>query len=234
MGCGILNLITTFAYGERYNYDVSSNVQFTQRELDAAFTLIRPELNRLVLQGQEFQVYPAPALKFFGVHEAHIAFDMGEIVNIVGLQFNQLRSKKFVVRFMDQGLELRVLLEDQKQALKSKLGTLSIEGTTLVGIFSFKENARRQPRLALKTVRIEGAFSGTGLLKPKIISKNLIKVLGSVLQKYLGDLVANEKVQDSIYQGLLGWGKFYSGEETQVIVPSTLKMNDEGIYYQVN
>ncbi len=57
-------------------------IQFTDKELQASYTLVRPELSQIEFHGQKGKFDPAPAIKFFCVDQQEIDNDLSGIGNI--------------------------------------------------------------------------------------------------------------------------------------------------------
>ncbi len=213
-------------------------VQFTNKELSAAFVLVRPELNTLELNGQSGTFTPSPALKFVGVDEQNFQINFGALINLVDVEFNHVRSKELSVNFKNGSFEITVPVEDQAKAIQSKLGSISLSGVSVTAVLGWMTDSSGSPRLTVTSTRFNGNLSGTGVLKPVWILNQLKSLLTKTLSKVMSQILAQSPVQDSVVKGLLGWAKFYTGIEYHSLTPgSTHFFNDgasSGLEYQVS
>ena len=200
-----------------------TEVKFTSRELDAAYVLVRPELNMIELDGRSGRFSPAPALRFFGLQEQRFEIDFNSIIDLADLRFNQLRARSPEVRFTGSSLELSISVDDQDKVLKSRLGTVSIQGVSIVAVLGWHTYQDGSQALVLQQARFNGVVKGTGLLKSQWILEKLkglfVKLLGDQVRQILSRAV----VQQSIHDGLLSWARFYTGETGQSVVPTSLR-----------
>ncbi len=211
----------------------ADTIVFTGKELDAAFTLTRPELNSIVLQGKGGTFDPSPSFQFLGIDPIQFDIDLGFIGDFVNLKFNQVRSKPFQVQFQDQGLLLSVPFQDQSKAIQCNLGSISLKGVTLMAVLGVKTTSQGQT-LVIKNVLLNGQISGTGVLKGKLVLKKTKELLVQVLTKQINKILAKESTQTQIQSGLLTWSKFYNGKNYQRINPNTLTIDETGIRYDVD
>lgn len=226
----LLILFTTTVYAQE-------TVRFSSKELDAAFVLMRPELNSIELDGKKGVFEPAPSLKYLGVEREEFIVDLGFIANVADLRFNHLKAKLPQVSFEEGAFRITVPLEDQTKAIQSALGSISLKGVDLVAVLGWKTLTSGQQELVVISTQMKGTLAGSGVLRSSFVlgktRELLMKVVGNLVRK----LLAKEKVQTGLGAGLVTWSRFYSGTEYQSIVPGSLQFFNEGrvggIQYQV-
>lgn len=206
-------------------------VLFSERELDAAFTLMRPELIQVDITGRSGTVVPAPGLKYLGMNTVHFDMNLNFIANIVDLKFSHVRNKPFQVQFQDRGFQISVPVEDQDKAIQSTLGSISFKGVTLLGIIDVITNQRGEQKFALKDVVVSGQFKGTGLLKGKLVLDKLKQLLAKTLTDQLNRLLDSDKTQETLFSGLLSWSRFYTGDELSSLVEGSVRVDRSGIHF---
>ncbi len=214
-----------------------TDIQFTNMELGAAYTLVRPELNTIELNGRTGTFTPAPALRFFGLGVQKFDVNFSEVINLVDLQFNHLKAKTPTIQFNNGSLELNVALNDQDQVLQSRLGSLSINGVALVAVLGWEAQADGTQKLSILKTRFNGDMTGTGLLKPPFILGKVRSYLLKLLTQQVQTVLDRPFVQESIQNGLISWAKFYTGEQYHSITPNSIRFFDDalvaGISYKV-
>jgi len=199
-----------------------TKVRFTDRELKAAYVLVRPELNSIEVNGRSGTFSPAPALRFFGLGDLHFQFNFNDIVNLVDLEFNHLKAKTPQIQFTNGALELTVPLYDQNKVLQSKLGSISISDVSMIAVLGWQEQSDGSQRLVIRKTRFNGDMKGTGLLKPEFILMKVKGYLLKVLTDQVKTIINAPAVQESITQGLFTWAKFTTGSEQRMILPKSL------------
>ncbi len=200
-----------------------TEVRFTSRELDAAYVLVRPELNVIELDGRSGVFSPAPALRFFGLHDQRFEIDFNSIIDLVDLRFNHLRARSPEVKFTGQSLELSLSVDDQEKVLKSRLGAVSIEGVSLVAVLNWQTYQDGSQSLVLQGVRFNGVLKGTGLLKSTWVLEKLKGLFVKTMSDQIRQILKRPLVQDSILDGLLSWAKFYTGEGGWNLNPGSIR-----------
>jgi hypothetical protein len=205
----------------------SNEIRFTSRELDAAYVLVRPELNVLEVNGKSGRFTPAPALRFFGFEEQRFEIDFNSIADLADLRFNQLRARAPELKFTEQALELRIPIDNQEKVLKSRLGTISIDGVALVAQVGFVSHPNGNQSMALLGARLDGNLRGTGLLKSQWILGKVRELLVKTLNQQVRQILSRPFLQESVLIGLETWSRFYTGIPNRLIVPGTIRFFKE-------
>ncbi len=200
-----------------------TEVRFTSRELDAVYVLLRPELNFVELDGRSGKFSPAPALRFFGLHEQRFDLDFNSIIDLADLRFNRLKARSPEVRFTGDSLEISISVDDQDQVLKSRLGAVSIRGVSIVAGLGWHTYADGSQAMVLRYTRFDGSAQGTGLLKPKWVIEKLKGLFMKTMRDQVSQILARAFVQQSIHDGLLSWSRFYTGNEGQSLSPRSIR-----------
>jgi hypothetical protein len=205
-----------------------TTVQFTNEELNAAFVLIRPELNQIVVNGRTGTYTPSPALKFFGITDQTFQIDFSGIITLADIEFNQLKAKTPQIQFNNNDLQLTIPLNDQVAVVRSDLGTISIQGASLTANIGWETEDSGVQNLVVESVSFSGNMTGTGVLNPPFILNGVKKLMVKYLSQELSTLLSGSVVQDSVQNGLLQWAKFYTGTVYQDVVPSSVEFFKNG------
>jgi len=211
----------------------SSEVRFTPKELKAGFVLLRPELNSIELNGRKGVFTPAPALRFFGIEDQIFEINFNSLIDLIDLEFNHLKAKVPEVRFVDGALELSIPLFDQETVLQSRLGSISIQGVSLVAILGWQGTSDGHQELVLTHARFNGDLKGTGILRSDYILMKTKKFLLHLLSKQVRVILQSPAVQDSVGRGLQTWARFTLGFQTHEVIPGSIGFDQEGIHYRV-
>ena len=210
-----------------------TDVRFTSRELDAAFVLMRPELNSIELDGQEGVFDPAPSLKYLGVDHETFDIDLGWIANIADLSFHHLKANMPEVRFQSGALQIVIPIADQQKAVQSRLGAISFKNVQLTANLGWRNRTDGSQALALVSTRFDGQLSGTGILRSSLILRKTKELAMKVLTTQVQKMISKPQVQDAIQTGFLNWAKFYTGTEYREIRAGSIQFFENGIDYQV-
>jgi hypothetical protein len=212
----------------------ADTVQFTNKELGAIFTLMRPELNSIELNGRKAFFNPSPSIRYLGVEASEIPLDLTVIANIVDLEFNHIKAKTPEVKFANGMLELKVPVEDQDRGIQSYLGSISFKNVSLRAQVGWKTNTDGTQELVLIKTIFDGNLKGTGVLRSNFILSKTRDLCMFLLSKAMKKFFVTEKFQSSIASGLVEYGKFYSGHEVKELEAGSIHFYDEGIKYNVN
>jgi hypothetical protein len=211
----------------------ASEVRFSNRELEAGFVLLRPELNVIEVNGLTGHFTPAPALRFFGLEDQTFEINFSPLVYLVDLEFNHLKAKVPEVSFSDGLLELRIPLHDRERVLQSRLGSISIAGGELIAELSWKTFSNGRQEIELKHARFNGDMKGTGVLRPQYILMKTRQFLVHLLSRQVRQILKNPQVHESIESGLKTWARFTLGNTPHGVIDGTLRFERDGLRYQV-
>jgi hypothetical protein len=213
-----------------------TQVQFTNKELAAAFVLIRPELNSIEMNDRTGVFTPSPALRFFGLGDPQFDID-SSAVQLADIEFDHLKSKPPSVSFEAGALVLNVPLEDKIHAIHSRLGSISTVGVVLSANAGWTTLANGTQVLGITSVQMTGRLQGTGALAPNFVLNQVRALVIKILTRLLSQQLASQNIQDQIQKGLLTWSKFYTGVEYHSIVPGSINFystgTDSGLQFQV-
>jgi hypothetical protein len=209
-------------------------VQFTNKELNAVFTLMRPELNSIELQGRSAIFDPSPSLKFLGIEHSEIPLNLTVIANIVDLEFNHLKTKMPILKFQDGSFQLVVPVEDQSRGVQSNLGSISFSNVVLTAQLAWQTRTDGSQELVLQKTSFGGTLKGTGVLRSNYILGKTRELCMTELTKALKKMLDGEKIQNAVSSGLINYGKFYTGIDVESISPGSIQFFSDGIKYDVN
>jgi hypothetical protein len=212
----------------------SQPVEFTEKDLDAVFTLMRPELNSVEVHGRKVIFQPAPAIRYIGIEASETPLDMTVIADIVDLEFDHLKAKTPELKFQDGAFELRIPVQDRVRAIRSRLGTISFEDVSVKAKVGWRTRTDGAQELVLLRTTFEGTLKGTGVLRSAFILRKTRELCMMLLSRSMVKFLATEKFQQSVASGLLEYSKFYTGFESQEVEPGSIGFTDHGIHYQVN
>jgi hypothetical protein len=224
--CAALTLIPSLV-------QAGSEVRFSNRELEAGFVLLRPELNEIEVNGLTGHFTPAPALRFFGLEDQRFEINFSPVIDLVDLEFNHLKAKVPQVRFSDGSLELRIPLHDKEKVLQSRLGSISIQGGELIAELGWKTFSNGRQQIELRHARFNGDMKGTGILRPQYILLKTRQFLVFLLSRQVRQILKNPKVHESIEEGLKTWARFTLGTSPHDVIEGTLRFDRDGLRYQV-
>jgi hypothetical protein len=211
----------------------AESVQFSERDLGAIITIMRPELNSIELDGRKVIFKPAPSIHYLGIEESETPLDMTVIADIVDLEFNHLRAKTPEIRFRDGSLEVSVPVENRTRAVQSALGSISFSDVIIRAKLGWNTRTDGSQELVLKGTVFEGNLKGTGILRSKFILDQTRKLCLILMNQALKKTLASEQIQQSIGTGLVEYAKFYTGAKVRELDPGTIEFYDNGIRYQV-
>jgi hypothetical protein len=230
----VLLLLSSSAYANFV--DESLPIQFTNKELQAAYTLVRPELSQFEFHGEKGKFNPAPAIKFFGVDQQEFDVDLSVIGNILDLRFYHLRAQVPQLRFESGELLIELPMEDNPRAFRSALGSIGCRNAALIAALKWRVSATGDYRLVLTSVKYRGTLIGSGVFRSGLMLRQAKKLLLNVLENQLQKMLNKPEVQSSIMAGLLQWGRAYTGLTYSRILPNTLDFFEangvSGIRYQ--
>jgi hypothetical protein len=207
-------------------------VQFTNRELAAGFVFLRPEMNSISLDGRTGTFTPSPALQYLGIQPETFQLDMSTLGDIADIEFNQLKTKSFDVSFSDHTLKVNVQMEDQAQAVRTRVGAISIQNLGITVSADF-ENFDAGQELTVASSEITGTMTGTGVLHANWILKAVKKLVLKTITNKIKAALETSTTQESLQKGLTSWAKFYDGKSVQEIIPGSIQFTDDGISYEV-
>ena len=214
-----------------------TEIKFSNHELEAASTLMRPELNSVEINGKTGFFTPAPSLKYLKVEPVTFEIDPSFITNLVKLEFNHLKGKTPKVFFNGEAFEFDLPIEDQPKAIESRIGSISFQNVVITSTLAWETQNDGTQVLVLDSANLNGNITGSGLLRSKIILNGIKNLVINALRKQLENLVAKDSVQEAVQTGLLQWSKFYSGEDFKNIIPGSIQFYDagpaSGMSYQV-
>jgi len=203
-------------------------IEFTDRELQAAYTLAHPESSSVRIDGREGVLTPAPALRYFGVPVQRFDVDLKLIADVLDLRFDGLEARDPQVEFDRGRLRLKVPVVDNSRAIRSSLGSIGFKRVVLAAELVWKTNADGSQRLGVGGVKFEGQLAGTGVLSGSLVL-NQVKKLGiQAVSRQLERILERGEIQEKIQTGLVGWSRISTGSELERIVPGTLAFFREG------
>ncbi|MBU6153404.1 MAG: hypothetical protein KGP28_03785 [Bdellovibrionales bacterium] len=211
----------------------ATEVSFTPKELAAGYVLLRPELNSIELHGNKGTFKPSPALRFFGIEDQIFEINFSPIIDLVDLEFNHLRADAPMVRFSNGSLDLIIPLQDQDRALKSRLGSISIQGASLIAQLGWRTHADGVQELELMGTRFEGEMSGSGVLCNDFILRKTKKFLLNLLSRQVRQILKNPMVTESVREGLIAWARFSLGYRPHEVVPASIRIDPKGLHYEI-
>ncbi len=205
-----------------------TEIRFNNAELAAAATLMRPELNSIEIEGRKGVFVPAPSLQFLKVDPVQFEIDPSFITDLVKLEFNHLKADSPKVFFTGQYLQVDIPIQDQRDAIQSRLGSISFSGVVASAQIGWRERDDGNQELYMMTPKLSGNITGTGILDSKLVLNELKKLFMKVLADQVETLLSKENVRDSIQSALLYWAKFYSGINYTAIEPGSIEFYNEG------
>jgi len=214
-----------------------TQIQFTNKELEAAFVLIRPELNSIEVNERTGVYTPSPALRFFGLGDPQFEITSSPSIQLVDIEFDHVKSKPPTVSFESGLFVLNVPVEDKIRAIRSRLGSITTSGVVLTAYLGWTTRADGTQELGITSVQMSGRLRGTGALAPNMVLNQVRSLVLRTLKRVLSKQLAKQDLQDQIQKGLLGWSKFYTGVEYHSIVPGSINFYrnglDSGLQFQV-
>ena len=214
-----------------------TEIRFTNKELAAAFVLIRPELNSIEINGRTGVYTPAPALTFFGVAEQRFEIESSTAIQLVDIEFNHLKAKAPEVGFEAGVFVVNLPIIDQAKAIHTRLGSISFSGASISASLMWKARADGTQELSVASTAFKGTMKGTGALAPTFILNQVKSIMMKTLTNQIRQILAKQDVQDAVQKGLLGWSKFYSGVEYQTVNPGSVSFyrngDESGLVFQV-
>jgi hypothetical protein len=208
-------------------------VRFTPQELEAAYTLLRPELNSIEIDGRTGRFHPAPSLRYFGVDDPRFVIDFNSLIDLIDIEFSRLRAKTPVVRFAEGALELTIPLNDQDRVIRSRLGGLSIRDVSLVGVLQWRTLNNGEQVLELSRARFNGDMKGYGVLKPDFLLQKAKQFLVKILSDQVRAILKKPGMQEQIHQGLVQWAKFTTGTPNPVLERGSIGVSPGGLRFRV-
>lgn len=235
-----------------YSRNLSANafaqkpIEFTNKELDALLVLIKPEKNKIELNGKTLFFTPSPSLLFFGVDEVEEKIDLSFIGNMVDLHFEHLKADVPKINFLTTNeLEVRIPLRDNNFAVKSLLGSIQFKSVSLVATLHWRNGDTAfsntlysdDSGLEIKNVQFQGKITGKGLLAAPLILNKLKRFSEKKMYTALHSFLMKDTIRESILNGLLRYSEFQTGEEAKQISREGVQFfsneNASGIRYQV-
>jgi hypothetical protein len=210
-----------------------TRVEFSRRELEAAYVLIRPELNTLELDGRSGTFIPAPALKYFGFEDMNFEIDLKGAIQLIDVHFNHLRGGMPEVRFREGAFELTLPVKDQEKAIASKAGAISVKNVSLAARLVWRSQATGAQYLALDRVQLNGVLKGTGVFQAEFLLSKTKTFLVTLLARQLERLLAKPELQQAIGDGLMNWARFTLGHPAHGILPGSAEFHDGSLEFQV-
>lgn len=210
------------------------SVQFTNKELGAVYTLMRPELNSIELNGRKLVFNPSPSIRYLGVENTEMPLDLTVIANIVDLEFNHLKAKTPVITIRNGSIEVTVPVEDRVRAVQSNLGSISFKDVALKTTVGWNTRPNGVQELVVLSTVFEGSLKGSGVLSSNFILRKTRDLCVSLLTKALRKFLATEKFQNAVATGLIEYGKFYSGVEVKELSPNSMRFVENALQYEVH
>ncbi len=141
-----------------------------------------------------------------------------------------------LLRFTMGELQVELPMENNSAAFRSALGSIGCRNASLTASLKWKLSSAGVYRLALTSVKFRGTLIGSGVFRSGLLLRQAKKLLLKVLEDQLQEMLNKSAVQTSIQNGLLQWGRAYTGETYTRIVPDTLEFFEvdgvSGIRYQ--
>jgi hypothetical protein len=214
-----------------------TEIQFTNKELSAAFVLVRPELNTLEVNGRTGVYTPSPALRFFGLGDQQFEIESSTLIQLADIEFNHVKSKTPEISFDSGVFTVKLPVEDQVRAIQSRLGSISTVGIALTANLSWQARADGSQELVLASTSMQGVIRGTGALAPNFVLNQVRSLIMKTLTRQIRTILAKQDLQDAIQKGLLAWSKFYTGTEYHSVTPGSVNFfrtaTDSGLQFQV-
>ncbi|NDF15757.1 hypothetical protein EB061_10620 [bacterium] len=208
-------------------------VRFTPVELDAGYTLLRPELNAIEIDGRVGRFNPAPSLRYFGLDDMRFVIDFNTWINLIDLEFSHLRAMTPTVRFVEGAIELTIPLQDQERVIRSKLGGISIRDVSLVGVLQWRTLSNGAQTLELTRARFNGDMRGYGVLRPDFILQKARRFLVKTLSDQVQSILKKPGMQEQIQNGLMQWARFTTGTPNPVIERGSIGVDTGGIHFRL-
>lgn len=230
----IRTLILTIIFSFTSSALALESVQFTNKELGAVFTLMRPELNSIELNARKLIYQPSPSIRYLGVENSETPLDLSIIADIVDLEFNHVKAKTPLITMKNGSFEVAVPVEDRVRGVQSHLGSISFKDVVLKTTVGWKTRTDGTQELVVTKTVFEGSLRGTGVLSSQFILRKTRDLCVHLLTKALKKFLMKEKVQNTVATGLIQYGKFYTGTEVKELVPGSIQFVENGIQYNVN
>jgi hypothetical protein len=181
------------------NASATQTVTLTDRELSAAYTLLKPEQNVLIFEGQEGFFTPSPPLQFLGFQPKSIPVDLKAIGDILDIQFHHFSAQTPEVKFLEGSLLIAIPLGNQVKAIQSRLGAISLNQVSLVAKLKWVKTSSQTQELRLASSQWTGKMSGTGVFKSKLILDATKKLALKTMNRELNKVLSQASTyQDSI------------------------------------
>ncbi len=220
--------IAGLAFSQTY-VQAATEVSFSNRELNASMVLMRPQLNTIEIVGHTGEFEPAPSLKLLGVEHEEFNVDLSWLGDVIGVEFNHLKSGAPSLLFETNGLKLVFPIQDSEHVIRCRLGSISVEGVSLVAMLSWRLNPDGTQDLILSEKDVIGNIYGTGVLRNEFILNRTKIFLMNLLARKVVQILDKPEVQKGIQKGLLGWSRFYLGEDNKTIVRRSLQFYNKGV-----
>jgi hypothetical protein len=223
-------LTSVFLFGATPS-DAATPAHFGRPELDSLLTVMKPNLSSLRLDGDRGVLSPAPSIDFLGLGQQEFRIDLGGTGELANLRFNDLQAESIGIYFEEGALRLTLAIRDKKKGLRSSLGAIHFENAALSLALGFVEEPNGDSRLSVLECRLTGGLSGTGLLAPRFIVKELRSLAERKISEKVAELLAKPKTQDGIETGLLKWAQFSRDKTLQRIVPGSASITPGGVRF---
>jgi hypothetical protein len=207
-------------------------VTFATADLDAFVQLARPDQTTIRIDGLAGEIHPGNSLRFAGLEDQTFDVDLNFGGALVDLRFNNLRAKTPKVSFEADRIRLDIALEDQAKAIRSALGSISLNGVTLTAWVRFAADG--STRIVYDKGAITGELKGSGLLKPKWVIDAVKSVALKSLKTQVERQLARSLVQDSVAKGFVLWSRFSTDPRFTRVSPGTVKVSADGIHFEAD
>lgn len=213
----------------------SVEVRLGVEEFSAVKTLLKPEQNRLELNGDQGKLIPAASLRALGVSELPFSIDFTGLGEVAGLRFDRVTSLAPGFDIENGAMTITVPFNDQERALRSHLGSIHIRGVSLKANVKWRVRATGQSEPYLASIDVFGRISGTGVFRPQFMVQLVKKLLIRSVSQSVDRVLRQEGILSGVELGLKTWAKFSTGVEWHEIVPGSVNFGTgrEGLVYQV-
>ena len=222
--------IITLAFTLFFSLSASAaeSIQFTQKDLDAAFVLLKADLNSVELNANAGVFHPAPSLQFLGVEKEEFDIDLKGIANLADIRFNQVKVSTPQVSFTGSSLQITLPVSDQASAIQSRLGSISFKGVSVNAAVGFKTLSNGSQQLTVLSTQVSGSLSGSGVLRSSFVLGKVRNLIANTLFKQLQKIVNKPAIQSGLSSGLLGWSGLSVGREVHSITARSIEFFTAG------
>lgn len=205
-------------------------IRFSNTELGAFTTLVKPELTTIRLDGRKGEFRPGPSLLFAGLEPQDFNIDLNLGADLVDLRFHEFRAKAPTLSFAQNRIRIEIAFGDQAKAIRSTLGSISFRGVKAVAWLSV--SSENGVRLGFEKGELLGELKGTGLLRPRWVIDAVRKIVLRSLKSEVERTLKRASVQESIEKGFITWAQFSTEPGLTRVLPNSVQISESGITYE--